>query len=75
MLDVDLPASGMLNRVSELDELERLVAGVHAGQSHVLVLRGEAGVGRTALLGHRPPPKALGVGSRRALAKATPDED
>jgi DNA-binding CsgD family transcriptional regulator len=42
----------MLNRVSEREALERLVAGVRAGQSHVLVLRGEAGVGKTALLDH-----------------------
>ena len=32
--------------------LERLVSGVRTGQSRVLVLRGEAGVGKTALLRH-----------------------
>jgi DNA-binding CsgD family transcriptional regulator len=46
------PSSGLLDRVSERDVLERLVAGVRAGQSRVLVLRGEAGVGKTALLRH-----------------------
>ena len=52
MLDLHLPASGMLDRISERDVLGRLVVGVRAGQSRVLVLRGEAGVGKTALLGH-----------------------
>jgi DNA-binding CsgD family transcriptional regulator len=52
MLDVDRSSSGLLDRVSERDALERLVAGVRAGQSRVLVLRGEAGVGKTALLRH-----------------------
>src|SRR3954467_949488 len=52
MLDPYLPAPGLLDRVSERNELERLVAGVRAGESRVLVLRGEAGVGKTALLEH-----------------------
>jgi DNA-binding CsgD family transcriptional regulator len=52
MLDPHLPSSGLLDRVSERDALDRLVAGVRAGQSRVLVLRGEAGVGKTALLRH-----------------------
>jgi DNA-binding CsgD family transcriptional regulator len=52
MLDTRLPPPGLLDRVSERDALDRLIAGVHAGQSRVLVLRGEAGVGKTALLGY-----------------------
>ena len=52
MLDRHPSSSGFLDRDSERDALERLVAGVCAGRSHVLVLRGEAGVGKTALLRH-----------------------
>ena len=52
VLDAVLPSSGLLDRVSERAELDRFVADVRAGQSRVLVLRGEAGVGKTALLRH-----------------------
>src|SRR5260370_9064563 len=45
-------ASGLLDRGSERDVLERLVTGVRAGQSRVLVLRGEAGIGKTPLPVH-----------------------
>ncbi len=47
-----LPPPGLLGRQNECEALDRLVAGVKAGQSRVLLLRGEAGVGKTALLEH-----------------------
>src|SRR5215218_1650386 len=44
------PASAFLDREGERDELDALIAGARAGRSAALVLRGEAGVGKTALL-------------------------
>jgi hypothetical protein len=41
---------GFLGRTSEREELDRLLQNVREGQSGVLVLRGEAGIGKTALL-------------------------
>ncbi|MGD9995995.1 MAG: AAA family ATPase [Ilumatobacteraceae bacterium] len=43
---------GLLGRDQERDLFERLLDDVRAGRSRVLVLRGEAGVGKTALLDH-----------------------
>ena len=43
-------ASGFLDRVSERGALDGLLAGVREGPSAVLVIRGEAGIGKTALL-------------------------
>ena len=37
-------------RSAERVQLDRLLESIHAGQSAVLVLRGEAGIGKTALL-------------------------
>jgi DNA-binding CsgD family transcriptional regulator len=44
--------SVLLGRRSECETLDRLVATVRAGQSAVLVVRGEAGVGKSALLAY-----------------------
>ncbi len=43
-------ALDFVGRVSERDALDRLLSNVRAGQSAVLVIRGEAGIGKTTLL-------------------------
>ena len=42
----------LCGRRGEREMLDRLLGSVRAGQSRVLVLRGEAGIGKTALLGY-----------------------
>jgi DNA-binding CsgD family transcriptional regulator len=44
--------SGLLGRRDECQALDDLVAGARAGRSAALVLRGEPGIGKTALLNH-----------------------
>src|SRR3954468_23465128 len=44
------PGSGLLARRDECERLSGLVAAAKAGRSQVLVLRGEPGIGKTALL-------------------------
>ncbi|MFI7062455.1 ATP-binding protein [Kribbella sp. NPDC050124] len=41
---------GLRGRRSECESLDRLVANVRAGQGQVLIVRGEAGIGKSALL-------------------------
>ena len=44
------PGSRLIGRRKECEVLDRLLADVRAHQSRVLVLRGEAGIGKTALM-------------------------
>jgi DNA-binding CsgD family transcriptional regulator len=44
------PAAGLTDRHRERGVLDRFVAGVRAGEGRALVVRGEPGVGKTALL-------------------------
>ena len=46
------PDDGLLGRADERAALERLLASVHGGRSEVLIVRGDAGIGKTALLDH-----------------------
>jgi DNA-binding CsgD family transcriptional regulator len=67
----------LLNRHSECRLLDRLVSDVRGGESRALVMRGDAGIGKTALLdyvlGQAPdfrPARATGVEAERELAFA-----
>jgi DNA-binding CsgD family transcriptional regulator len=51
----------LLGRSREREELDHLIGGVHAGESRALVLRGEAGIGKTVLLDYA---RGLATGSR-----------
>src|SRR4051812_22132614 len=46
------PPPRLFGRTGELEILGRLLASVRTGQSAVLVVRGESGIGKTELLGH-----------------------
>ena len=68
---------GLMNRDSERAVLSRFVAGVRAGEGQALVVRGEPGVGKTALLdyltgrsGECRVVRAAGVQSEMELAFA-----
>jgi DNA-binding CsgD family transcriptional regulator len=67
----------LMDRLDERDALDRLVHAVRAGESRVLVLRGESGVGKTALLDYVSSQaagcrvaRAVGVQSEMELAFA-----
>ncbi|HEY7440611.1 MAG TPA: AAA family ATPase, partial [Acidimicrobiia bacterium] len=61
----------LLGRRSECAQLDQLLHDVHAGQSRVLVVRGEAGIGKTALVDYLV---AKAVGFRVARAAGVESE-
>ena len=58
-------ATGIMDRLSERDALDRLINVVQAGQSRTLVMRGDPGVGKSVLLDHLAG-RASGSGCRVA---------
>jgi DNA-binding CsgD family transcriptional regulator len=65
-MSAPVPARRLLSRRSECAALDQLVASVRAGPSRALVLRGEAGVGKSALLEYLVQ-RASGCGIARAV--------
>jgi DNA-binding CsgD family transcriptional regulator len=64
-------AAKLMDRLDERDTLDRIVDAVRAGESRVLVLRGESGVGKTALLDYV---SSQAVGCRVARAVGVQSE-
>jgi ABC-type transport system involved in cytochrome c biogenesis ATPase subunit len=52
---VGTSGSGLASRTTERAVLDGLLARVREGESEALVIRGEAGIGKTALLRCGPP--------------------
>ena len=72
-----MPTSTLVGRATEIARTESLLAAAREGRSGVLVLRGEAGVGKSALLAHaadRAPDftvlRGVGIESESELAYA-----
>jgi putative protein kinase ArgK-like GTPase of G3E family len=63
----------LTGRSSELSILDRLIDAVRAGQSRVLVVSGEPGVGKTALLDYLTG-RGSGAGCRSARAVGVQSE-
>ena len=66
-------ATGLMDRRSERDALDRLVGAVQAGESRARVVRGEPGVGKTGLLDYLAR-QASGSGCRVARAAGVQSE-
>jgi DNA-binding CsgD family transcriptional regulator len=66
-------ATGLMGRVAECDVLGRLVEPVRSGESRVLVVRGDPGVGKTVLLEYLAA-RASSAGCRVARAMGVQSE-
>ena len=69
--DAHLSRAGLLDRGRERGLLDEFVVEVRTGRSRALVLRGEAGIGKTALLGYL---SAAAQGCRIARAAGVESE-
>jgi len=68
-----MPGNRLYGRRTERQALDQLLAGVRTGQSRVLVLRGEAGAGKSALLDYLAE-RTSGSGCRVARVVGVPSE-
>jgi DNA-binding CsgD family transcriptional regulator len=66
-------ATGLVNRRSEREALDRLIEAVQVGQSKALVVRGDPGVGKTVLLDYLAA-RASGSGCRVARVAGVQSE-
>jgi DNA-binding CsgD family transcriptional regulator len=66
-------ATGLTDRLSERDMLDRLIEAVRAGEGRALVVRGDPGVGKTVLLDYLAG-RASGSGCRVARAVGVQSE-
>ena len=66
-------ATGLTDRLSERDMLDRLIEAVRAGEGRALVVRGDPGVGKTVLLEYLAG-RASGSGCRVARAVGVQSE-
>src|SRR5690348_7319557 len=66
-------ATGLMDRLSERDALDRLIEAVQDGESRALVVRGDPGVGKTVLLDYLAG-QASGSGCRVARAVGVQSE-
>ncbi|MGW7549327.1 ATP-binding protein [Streptomyces sp. NPDC054770] len=64
---------GLIGRTAELEVVQTLLDGLSAGSSGVLVLRGQAGIGKSALL-HETAERAEAAGTLLASAVGTQTE-
>ncbi|WP_371778915.1 helix-turn-helix transcriptional regulator [Streptosporangium subroseum] len=69
-MPINTKISALRGRRREQEALDRLLRDVRAGQSRVLVLRGEAGVGKTALLDYLTEAAPAGQVARAAGVEA-----
>ncbi len=69
-MPISTKISALRGRRREQEALDRLLRDVRAGQSRVLVLRGEAGVGKTALLDYLTEATSTGQVTRAAGVEA-----
>ena len=69
-----MTSTALVGRAAELAQVDELLAGARKGRSGVLVLRGEAGVGKSALLAQAAESAAEFTSTRCLSRRRRPSE-